>query len=291
MAQVTDLRRRFRNTLNRTSQAFLRAESLNTASSASIIAVDTASDTFTVSGDQTGSVQTHIWVDGSTANDAIFTVASASTNGSGDTDISVEESIKDGTADGSVVFEKTYEYRNMGRVKEVSVETDMVGSDMDQDGRTSAQLLEFSVSQTLQQGSNEELSRVPDLNRPPIGGNTTLYPRGQELYRNGHFVYFSGNQQVTTGQVNAAVLDSVVPAEDGELQTQADISSVEDLHEDLNGILFQNVLLDVGPSLDLSAGQSVITIEFGGTVQFDVLDSLDSDRKIAMSPSSFFDYV
>lgn len=300
MAQVVDLRRRVRNTLNRTSQAFIRSESLNKdGNTYAITDVDTANDSFTISGDQTGDPNLtqdyHIWVYGSTGNDAIFQINSVSLDGSGDTEIFTVESIEDPTIDGTIAVDKDYDYVNFGRVKETSIETEVVQSDMDQDGRTSSNLLEFNVSMTLQQARNTELSIQGKLNQPPSDGphsaNTLTYPRGYDFYPNGHFVYFSGDQGITTAQVNNAVNDTNATRDDGELLTQTDIVGQEDIHKDVDGILFQNVLISPGPTLDLSGGQNLISIEFGGTVHFDELNSLETDRKISMSPSDFFFYA
>jgi hypothetical protein len=159
---------------------------------------------------------------------------------------------------------------------------------MDQDGRTSTKLFGFTASFALQQGTNEELSILPDLTRPKLGGNRSLYNRGYNLYNNGHFVYFSGDSQVTTAMVNNAILDSNVSAQNGELLTT---DPTKDLSDDRNGILFQNVLLSSEASFDLSGGESIIPVEFEGETKLSALRSLNHDRKILVSISDFFEYA
>lgn len=134
---------------------------------------------------------------------------------------------------------------NAGRVKEASIEHDTITSDMDQDGRTSTQLLEMTAAFTLQQGTNVELSAVPDLARPDTS---------QTPFENGHVIYFAGNNQVSTSDVNSNTFSSTNNG------TLVDYHTIKDVDE--NGLLFVNVLLNPSPSIDLSGGQSVIPVEF-----------------------------
>jgi hypothetical protein len=140
----------------------------------------------------------------------------------------------------------TPEFVNMGRVKGSSVEHDTVDSEMDQDGRTSTQLLELTASFTLQQGSNLELELVPDLAQPDTSQGT--------VYDNGHVIYFAGTNQLSTSTVN------------GNTTTDADGDPIPDYSalssDDPDGLVFINVLLNPGPSFDLSGGENVIPVEF-----------------------------
>ncbi len=162
---------------------------------------------------------------------------------------------------------------NAGRVKEASIEHDTITSDMDQDGRTSTQLLEMTAAFTLQQGTNVELSAVPDLARPDTN---------QTPFENGHVIYFAGNNQVSTSDVNGNTFSST---NNGTLVDYSTISSLDE-----NGLLFVNVLLNPSPSLDLSGGQSVIPVEFQARfppkvyADFDPGDGSQDGNHIIVSP-------
>jgi hypothetical protein len=164
---------------------------------------------------------------------------------------------------------------NAGRVKEASIEHDTITSDMDQDGRTSTQLLEMTAAFTLQQGTNVELSAVPDLARPDTS---------QTPFENGHVIYFAGNNQVSTSDVN----DSNNTYSSSNNGTLVDYSTISSLDE--NGLLFVNVLLNPSPSLDLSGGQSVIPVEFQARfppkvyADFDPSGAAQDGNHIVVSP-------
>jgi len=175
---------------------------------------------------------------------------------------------------GSVfIRDGTGSFVNAGRVKEASIEHDTITSDMDQDGRTSTQLLEMTAAFTLQQGTNVELSAVPDLARPDTN---------QTPFENGHVIYFAGNNQVSTSDVNGNTFAST---NNGTLVDYTTISSLDE-----NGLLFVNVLLNPSPSLDLSGGQSVIPVEFQARfppkvyADFDPSGAVQDGNHIIVSP-------
>lgn len=78
---------------------------VDTYEESSITGVDTGTDTITIDGDHTGDLASgdDIRISGSTGNDGAYTVSSVSLNGS-DTDITVNETIGDGTADGICIY-------------------------------------------------------------------------------------------------------------------------------------------------------------------------------------------
>lgn len=300
MASITSLQKRVQNVLNRQAQTFLRTESIDTSGSGNAIAdVDTSQDYFQVndvdlSGDSEFAAGNKIYVDGSTANDAAFTIESVSTGdfdneGDGtDSRVNVSESIKDSTADGTIYTDKTYEYVNVGRVQESSFTAEPITSEQDQDGRTSTQLFDVTLSFTLMQTGTEEQESVPAFTRPDVGGNTDLYPRGHELYSSGHFMYFSGTSTVSTATVNAAVANDAEDAKDGELQTD---DTNFDLAEDVNGLVFQNILLNASPELNFSGDQSIIPLESMARLRPNEWDDVDTTRRLAFAASPEFDYA
>lgn len=70
-----------------------------------ITGVNTGTKTFTIDGDHTGDIAAAdtVTVRDSTGNDATYTVASRSLNGS-DTDVVVNEAISDATVDGTMIY-------------------------------------------------------------------------------------------------------------------------------------------------------------------------------------------
>ena len=78
---------------------------VDTAEQADIVGVDTGTDTITIDGDHTADIEAddYVTIRGGTANDGIYTVSSVSLNGS-DTDITVNETIDDGTVAGICIY-------------------------------------------------------------------------------------------------------------------------------------------------------------------------------------------
>lgn len=168
------------------------------------------------------------------------------------------------------------EFVNAGRVKNASVEHDRVDSDMDQDGRVSTQLFEMTASFTLQQASNLELEVIPDLARPDTSQGT--------VYDNGHVIYFAGTNQLATSTVNNT--DNVFDDPNGD--PLPDYSALAS--EDPNGLVFVNVLLNPGASLDLSGGENIIPVEFQARFPVDAYsghadDSAEDGNHIVVSPN------
>lgn len=73
-----------------------------------ITGVDTGTDTVTIDGDHTGDISTddNVTIRESTGNDGLYTVSSVSLNGS-DTDVVLNESIGDSTANGYMIYGAT----------------------------------------------------------------------------------------------------------------------------------------------------------------------------------------
>ncbi len=156
-----------------------------------------------------------------------------------------------------------YSYANFGRFMNASFSSEPVTSSADQDGRESSQLFNITVTFALMQTSNEELSLLSELALPDGG---TL-----DRYANGHTIYFSGDNQVTTPNMNNAVDSST-----GDLDL--------DTLSDPNGLLFENVLLKPSPDIDLTGEESSIGLEFTGIVETQELDDLDTTQTITVSP-------
>jgi hypothetical protein len=156
-----------------------------------------------------------------------------------------------------------YSYANLGRFMNASFSSEPVTSSADQDGRESSQLFNITVSLALMQTSNQELALLDDLAMGPVGSI--------DSYLNGHTLYFSGSNQVTTSDMNSAV-DSTT----GDL----DLGTLSDP----DGLLFENVLLKPSPDIDLSGEESSIGLEFTGTVETQELSDLDSTQRILVSP-------
>lgn len=159
-------------------------------------------------------------------------------------------------------FLRTYDsggeatYVNMGRVKDASFESEPIVSDPDQDGRESVQAYNITLTFTMQQASNVELSMIPDLAMPPA-----------DEYPNGHTLYVSGHNKVTTDAVNASLDSDDLPG----------------MLDDPDGIGFINVLLKPSPSIPLSEGESVIVVEMTGRVGIEDFANLETDPFITIS--------
>lgn len=165
----------------------------------------------------------------------------------------------DGGSPASIV----YSYVNLGRFMNASFTSEPVTSSADQDGRESSQLFDITVSLALMQTSNVELSLLSEFAQPDPG---TL-----DRYLNGHTLYFSGDNQVTTADMNNAIDSS-----SGALN----FSTLSDP----DGLLFKNVLLKPSPDIDLAGEESTIGLEFTGTVETSELDDLDTSQTILISP-------
>ena len=286
MASLNDLAKKVRNTKNRQSQGFLRTESLNTdGTSYAITTVNKSSGYFQIndedlSGDADFTQGYEIYVDGSTDNDGAYHVSNVVTgdfDGEGDADdtrIFVRETIENGDAnDGTIYTDKDYDYRNVGRIMDSSFNAEPVASDADQDGRESSQLFDVTLSFTMMQTSNEELSLLTDLALPDSEGG--------RFYANGHYIYFSGTNQVSTADVNAAVVDDPDFRKDGALSFGTGAGELDDP----NGMLFENVLFKPSAEIDLSGEASMLPIEFTGRLPLSEVGSLDNDQTITISPS------
>ena len=157
----------------------------------------------------------------------------------------------------------TYSWNNMGRFMNASFSSEPVTSSADQDGRESSQLFNITVTLALMQTSNTELALMQELAIPD--------PGELDRYLNGHTLYFSGSNQVTTSDMNNAVDTSTGDLDLGTLS-------------DPNGLLFENVLFKPSPDIDLSGEESSIGIEFTGTVETQELNNLDTTQRILVSP-------
>lgn len=277
MATLADFAKKVRNTKNRQSSAFLRTEALDTGTSYAIDGVDPSNNVLEIASDVTADGEfdagDKIFVDNSSDLDGVYTVASTASDGGSGTDITVEENVPSGaTADGDIYVDKDYTYVNMGRIMDASFNAEPVASDADQDGRESSQLFDITVSFTLMQASNEELSQLSELAMPDDGD--------YEFYLNGHTLYFSGTNQVLTSDVNNAVLDTDDDSTDGDLDFGTGGSQLDD--ED--GILFTNVLLKPSAEISLDGETALIPIEFNGRVALDEFEDLDTTQAINISP-------
>lgn len=277
MATLADFAKKVRNTKNRQSSAFLRTEALDTGTSYAIDGVDPSNNVLEIGSDVTADGEfdagDKIFVDNSSDLDGVYTVASTASDGGSGTDITVEENVPSGaTADGDIYVDKDYTYVNMGRIMDASFNAEPVASDADQDGRESSQLFDITVTFTLMQASNEELSQLSELAMPDDGD--------YEFYLNGHTIYFSGTNQVLTSDVNNAVLDTDDDSTDGDLDFGTGGSQLDD--ED--GILFTNVLLKPSAEISLDGETALIPIEFNGRVALDEFEDLDTTQAINISP-------
>ena len=137
----------------------------------------------------------------------------------------------------------SYEFVNAGRITGTNVTIDEVAGDMDQDGREDSEMHDVTVSFTLQQASNKELSIIPDFVRPTP----------EDQFENGHVLYFTGSK-ISTSEVNNN-LDSDLP----DYTVFGDTSSEP---SDPEGLVFVDAILKVTGEMDLTGGDSVITLEF-----------------------------
>jgi len=169
--------------------------------------------------------------------------------------------------DGSSPASIEYGIVNMGRFMNASFSSETVSSSADQDGRESAQLFDITVSLALMQTSNVELSLLSELAMPD--------PGDLGRYINGHTLYFSGDNQVTTSDVSNALDTST-----GEIA----FGTGSDELDDPDGLLFKNVLLKPSPDIDLAGDESSIGIEFTGTVETEELNDLDTTQTLNISP-------
>jgi len=165
------------------------------------------------------------------------------------------------TDDGAGAVE--YDYVNFGRFMNANFSSEPVTSSADQDGRESSQLFDITVSFALMQTSNTELSLMGQLAMPDTAGIGA--------YQNGHTMYFSGDNQVTTSEMQSAI-----DATTGEL----DLATLSDP----DGLLFENILFKPSPDIDLSGGEAMIGLEFTGQVSTRELDDLETTQKILVSP-------
>lgn len=171
--------------------------------------------------------------------------------------------------------EKDFEFVNMGRIMGGSFNAEAIASDADQDGRESSQLFNITVSFTMMQASNEELSLLSELALPSPGGN--------DLYSNGHTLYFSGSNQVSTADINGALTDDD-SAGIGTNETLPDFGTSAGQLDDPNGLIFENVLLKPGAEISLDSETSMIPIEFTGRVALDEFADIETSQKILISP-------
>ena len=166
-----------------------------------------------------------------------------------------------------------YEFENMGRITDSSFNAEPVASDMDQDGRESSQLFDITVSITMMQASNEELSLLEELALPTDSTN----------YANGHSIYFSGDNQLSTSELNNNLNTNDHP----DYTVLGDTSSSP---SDPNGIYFRNVLLKPSAEVNLSGETSLIPFEFTGRLPLSAFsgfddNSLEDGNHINVSPT------
>ena len=161
----------------------------------------------------------------------------------------------------------TYSWNNMGRFMNASFSSEPVTSSADQDGRESSQLFNITVTLALMQTSNTELALMQELAIPD--------PGELDRYLNGHTLYFSGSNQVTTADMNNAIDSST---------GETTFGTGSDNLDDPDGLLFKNVLLKPSPDIDLSGEESSIGLEFTGIVETQELTDLDTTQTIVISP-------
>jgi len=158
--------------------------------------------------------------------------------------------------------EKDFEFVNMGRIMGGSFNAEPIASDADQDGRESSQLFNITVSFTMMQASNEEMSLLSELALP---SDATNYP-------NGHTLYFSGSKLLTS-DLNAS-LTSGVSGVDDDLPDYT-VLGTDGGVEDPDGLLFKNVLLKPGAEISLDSETSLLPVEFTGRLPLDALSGFD----------------
>lgn len=274
MATLNELAKQVRNTTSRNAQAFLRTEALDKDGTSYDIASVVDSNTFNISSDVTGDSEFAagelIYVDDSSAdgNNTVFTVASTDLDGSGGTDITVEETISETSPStlGTIYVAKDYVWVNVGRFMNANFSSEPITSSADQDGRESSQLFDITVTLALMQTSNEELSLLDELAMP----DTQDYG----FYLNGHTMYFSGSNQITTSEVNDATDNATGAITFGTNSGELD---------DPDGLQFENILLKPSPDIDLSGEESSIALEFTGIIELGELTDLESTQTILIS--------
>lgn len=156
-----------------------------------------------------------------------------------------------------------YEFKNMGRIQAASFNAETIASDADQDGRESAQLWNITVSFTMMQASNEEMSLLSELALP---SDETNYP-------NGHTLYFSGSKLLTS-DLNSALTSGVIGVPD-DLPDYTTLGDDQSSPSDPDGLLFRNVLLKPGAEISLDSETSLLPIEFTGRLPLDALSGFD----------------
>jgi len=274
MATLADLGKKVRNTVHRNSQCFLLTESIDKDGTSYSIASVVGGNTFNIASDVTSDPEFAsdelIFVDGSSAlgNNQVYTVNSTSSDGSGGTDIVVKETIDEtspGTL-GTIYVAYDHVWVSVGRFMNASFESTPVASSADQDGRESSELFDVTVTLSLMQTSNEELSLMDDLAIPD--------PQSYDFYLNGHTLYFSESNRITTTEMNNATDNATGNVTFGTGSNELD---------DPDGLLFENVLLKPSPEIDLSGEESSIGLEFTGMVEQQELTDLDSTQTITIS--------
>jgi len=166
-----------------------------------------------------------------------------------------------------------YEFENVGRIMDSSFNAEPVASDADQDGRESSQLFDITVSFTMMQASNEELSLLTEL----------ALPTDETNYPNGHSIYFSGDNQLQTSTLNSNLTTDEHPDYTVFGDTTTDPS-------DPDGVYFRNILLKPSAEIDLSGETSMLPIEFTGRLPLSAFEgfddnSLEDGNHINVSPA------
>lgn len=156
--------------------------------------------------------------------------------------------------------ESAYEFRNMGRITDGSVESEPVASDADQDGRESSQLFTFTVQFMMMQASSEEIEMLEDL----------ALPEDETNYPNGHTIYFSGDKLLTS-DLNASLTN--------DLPDYTILGDTGSDPSDPNGICFVNVLLKPSLSFNLDGETSMIGLEFTGRTSTKAFNGFDDNTQ------------
>lgn len=157
-----------------------------------------------------------------------------------------------------------YEFKNMGRIMDAAFNAEPVASEADQDGRESSQLFNITVSFTMMQASNEEISLLSELALPSDATN----------YANGHTIYFSGSKLLTS-DLNASLTSGVSGVPD-DLPDYTVLGAPGGV-EDADGMLFRNILLKPGAEISLDSETSLIPIEFTGTLPLESFNGFDDE--------------
>jgi hypothetical protein len=168
--------------------------------------------------------------------------------------------------------ERDFSFVNLGRIMDASFNAEPVTSEQDQDGRSSTQLWDITVSFVMMQASPEEISVLDELSIPTDPNDNGLYP-------NGHTLYFSGSNQVTTSDMNSALTDDDLSGI-GTNEALPDLAALSDP----NGIIFENVLLNPGAEISLDSEVGTIPVEFTGRVALSELSDIETSQKITISP-------